>query len=266
MWKAPAPTGAGGAAAAGWTRASGAVIGGSPRARFVACTCKVEGAAPNPEAPPEARADVSPDAVAYIGGLAGERAAEPVVHVGCASATPSPAARTRVPSAASKPAGVATGTAVVGWRVPGETRPGETGPGETRTLRTRAISIAGACRASFGAAAGGGAALALSLPGRSTRRGTGTKPILRAASGPTCATTSRSGLRVLTLEALTRPKLRNVRMAALRAAALTPPKMAPTTCLRPRRTETTRLKPEARVYPVLMPSVPSKSSSNVLWL
>ena len=36
-------------------------------------------------------------------------------------------------------------------------------------------------------------------------------------------------------------------MAALRDAALAPPNTTPTTCLRPRRTDATRLKPDARV-------------------
>src|SRR5215467_9958574 len=253
MWKAPPPTGAGTAAKRGWARAGGAVrIGALPLARLAACACKVEGVAPNPEA----CTGVSPDAVAYMGGLA----AEAVVHLGCGPGAPSPTAPTRVRSASSNGAGVATRSAVVGW----------VGPGESRTVRTRAISIAGPCRASFGAAAGGGAALAVSCDaagvGRLTRRGTGTGPIVRAGCAATCATVSRPGWRVFTLEALTRPRLRNVRMAASRVVALTPPKMAPTTCLRPRRTEATKLKPEARVYPVLMPSVPSKVSSSVLWL
>src|SRR5262252_1499033 len=122
MWKAPAPTGAGAAATRGWTRDGGAVTGGTPRARFAACACNVEGGAPDPEAPSEACAGVAPDAVAYMGGLA----AEPVVHVGRGPGTPSPPARTGA-SASSKPTGVETRTAVVGW----------TGPGETRTVRTR---------------------------------------------------------------------------------------------------------------------------------
>ena len=79
------------------------------------------------------------------------------------------------------------------------------------------------------------------------RRGVGTGPTLRSGAGRACATSSGAGLRVFSLEAFTRPMLRNVRMAALRDAALAPPKTAPTTCLRPRRTEATRLKPEARV-------------------
>ena len=36
-------------------------------------------------------------------------------------------------------------------------------------------------------------------------------------------------------------------MVALRVAAVAPPNTTPITCLRPRRTEVTTLKPEARV-------------------
>src|SRR5690348_8615383 len=122
MWKAPAPTGAGAAATRGWTRDGGAVTGGSPRARFAACACNVEGGAPDPEAPSEACAGGARDAVAYMGGMT----AETVVHTGRGPGTPSPTARTGLPSASSNPAGVETRTAALSW----------TGRGETRTVRT----------------------------------------------------------------------------------------------------------------------------------
>src|SRR5262245_66467437 len=110
MWKAPPATG-------GWTRDGGAVrIGGSPRARFAACACNVEGVAPKPEA----CAGFSPEAVAYIGGLA----AEAVVHFGCGSGGPSAAPRTRVRSASSTSAGGATRATVVGWTGAGERQTG----------------------------------------------------------------------------------------------------------------------------------------------
>src|SRR5690242_10858928 len=121
MWKAPAPTGAGGTgtAAPSGTRDGGAVrIGGAARARLAACACNVDGVAPRPEAAPEAGAGCPPDAVAYMGAFmaafTGALAAEAVVHLACGAGAPSPAARTRAPSASSKSAGVGTRPAVVG--------------------------------------------------------------------------------------------------------------------------------------------------------
>src|SRR5262245_47179742 len=141
MWKAPAPTGTG-AASAGGTSEGGAVrIGGAPRARLAACACNVDGVAARSTTPPEAGASCPPDAVAYLGAFTGAftgafrgaLTAEAVVHFAGGAGAPSPAARTRAPSASSKSAGVGMRRAVVA----------ETGPGATRTVRTRAISIAG---------------------------------------------------------------------------------------------------------------------------
>ena len=83
--------------------------------------------------------------------------------------------------------------------------------------------------------------------GRGTRLGVGTAAILGLAGRGAWAIRGAVGWRVFSLEALTSPMLRKVRMAALREEALAPPNTAPITCFLPRRTEATRLKPEARV-------------------
>ena len=80
------------------------------------------------------------------------------------------------------------------------------------------------------------------------------------------ATSTGAGLRVLRVDALSRARVSSIRMVRLRVPAVVPPNTAPTRCLSPRRSEVTRLNPDIRVYPVLMPSMPSNEFSIVLWL
>src|SRR5262245_17017161 len=106
----------------------------------------------------------------------------------------------------------------------------------TRTGLTWAISNLGETAIGLGARSGGAFSAGARAPAPCR---------LWAEENAALATTLR--LRVSALAPLTSPMLRSARILVLRAAAVEPPKTTPSTCLRPRRTEATKLKPEARV-------------------
>src|SRR5262245_57726043 len=98
----------------------------------------------------------------------------------------------------------------------------------------------------MGAVDGAGSVVAGALsPGRGSPTKVGRALVVLAVGAAAVATSVF--LRVSSVAPLTRPLLISARMVVLRAAAVEPPNTTPSTCLRPRRTEATKLKPEARV-------------------
>src|SRR5262249_4281642 len=105
------------------------------------------------------------------------------------------------------------------------------GFGDANTGRTRTTSISAGTDGRGAAGCGAGAAMT---------DGAG-------AASAAVAATAGAGRRAFLSVALSRAALRWARMAALRRAAVLPPNTAATTCLPSRRTEATRLKPDARM-------------------
>ena len=203
-----------------------------------ACS-KVEGDAPRTTVISENGAGLSDGAA---GGVAGARFAA-VVHCGASAETRLPAPLT-VDRAAPEPVGR-------------QGRPGAARPGPNARARSRRSvrRIVRRAAASLPGSAGGVAAgvavrqrPACSAGARERAWASAPPRSCGAAAGRGAwAISGAGGWRVFSLEAFTRPILRNVRMAALREEALAPPKTAPITCFLPRRTDATRLNPEARV-------------------
>src|SRR6185437_8686593 len=107
-----------------------------------------------------------------------------------------------------------------------------------RTGRTLATAMeVSRSRAEGGATGGGGSGAG---GASATRRG-------GLASDGCGARAINAGLRVTLVDALANAALSNDCILALRSRAVSPPKTAATTCLPSRRTDDTRLKPEARV-------------------
>ena len=153
---------------------------------------------------------------------------------------------------------------------------GGAGSGSGAASATTGITATGATASDGGGGAaaiacGGAAAIAGSAGFAATCCGFGLAATATAAgagrvAGFARATSTGAGLRVLRVDALSSARVSSIRMVRLRVPAVVPPNTAPTRCLSPRRSEVTRLNPDIRVYPVLMPSMPSNEFSIVLWL
>src|SRR5690606_3438365 len=137
--------------------------------------------------------------------------------------------------------------------------------GATDTWRTLAIAIVGPGGVPLGAPAASGERaeeMAGALLGAIGGFGVADDATLSGAcglagtGGDTGWNEAGSGLRVLLVEALRIGWLKSRLVSALRLRAGLPPNTTPTRCRLPRLTEVTTLKPDMRMYPVLMPSVP----------